>query len=1252
MLNILLPFCWLLTASAAVVPIKDGNDLVQNLCSVTPSDTTFLIIVSQLHISPPSGKFCLVSSTTNITIAPTKKLNAVSVQCGSDYGFGFFNVTNLTIRSVSFVNCETVVPKVAVSYINTSSQFFYYNNTKASLIFNHCSDIKLHDILVYYSSPGSFGIIGVNLCGRSEISAMYNGSEGSLQHPALTMLIYYMDTNITAQKLVCNLSLETNIISTAFDNNNQYFNIKDYLSAMANLKITKHVLPVTVISGFALYLAQGLGFSIHVNIHIKPIKNQGNSKLNGSNILIMFVNNKITNAHVTFQGNPYEYCEYCMRKGNAQWPINRDQQFQTTILDVVFFHNTYRLGNISGSPLTIQNTSFVRYSSNGKRVSDGNAILRILKIATNFNEIVTSYNYTVVMERVSWCGNTYGELTDPSLMQFMFHAESVVFQKKQGFLMLQMKDIAMCDNHKQGYANIDNTSLVQLISIKNATMMGGNYFAHNAGGSVINLTDSGLIINGTLKVSDGFALQGGGIRMDDTSTLYFQEPLVAVFSDNRANYGSAIYAPICSPTLDSTCSPIQIVPIRNYSPENVTKINITLLFENNLNLNQANVSMYAPQLSFFGNQKSDKFLFDSKSWDNQSLRYIYTNLFDTIIKTEHTLDKFSSLSNGICITFNGNMSCRYLDQIWHDNSSLSAVHLYPGQVVFSVLVVPNNVYEVIPHKDVKVDCNIKQGVLTCSVLRFYTNNESSDVNTAVKLSNNDVHLMLSLIDVKLHGSCPLGFNITKGNCTCMSTLHNMGYDCDIISQTVSSPFSHWTGLDNATTILISTNCPPNYCDHNFRTFTLNNSIVHLSCLHNRTGVLCGQCRETYSAVFGSDACLNHCTDLYLLTIPVYALAGFLLVVILFVFRLTVATGTINGAIFYANVLGLTHEFMIEDHNGPYMTILHTFVSLLNLNLGFPLCLYQGMTTASKIGFQFVFPMYLWSIVIGLIVLSKYYIKLSNLISNHSVQVLATLFYLCFSKLLQTVISIVSFSKIHSIPAVHNKEHDYLFQTPVTTKTVWFYNGEMDYGSDLHGIYLFLAIAFILAYILPFTLLATFSSYLLRFKLINKYKQFVDAYGGPFKDNCKFWFGLRLWITIILFLISGALQGNNIRTLFICHHVIIIVFIILQAFIRPFKYSFIGLIDTLTMLNYWFIVEFYLDFKSVFLYAYLVLLTSQLFMILLISLLHSWSSRKNCLIHTFKQRFFNRYRNRRFIEAKSETDSLLNAPEMRNQVDSY
>ena len=318
--------------------------------------------------------------------------------------------------------------------------------------------------------------------------------------------------------------------------------------------------------------------------------------------------------------------------------------------------------------------------------------------------------------------------------------------------------------------------------------------------------------------------------------------------------------------------------------------------------------------------------------------------------------------------------------------------------------------------------------------------------------------------VTVNEYCPPGFNLSEeGYCNCTSVLHDHGYKCDINTRIFTSPKYRWTGYqqhnsENAT-ILFVTNCPPGYCDPGFHSFILNDSITDLSCLNHHTGILCGQCRENYCAVFGSDVCYDNCTDLHLLTLLVYALAGLILVVLLFTLRLTVATGTINGVIFYANILGLSMDQLTRDYHGPYLTFLHIVISLLNLDLGFPLCFYKGMTTTARVGFQFVFPVYLWSIVIGMIIVANHFVRISKLISKSSVQVLATLFYFSFSKLLRTVIDILSHTTLYLI-TYH--QHDY---SNLSEQSVWYYSGE-DYGHGVHGSYLFLATAFVVLFLIP------------------------------------------------------------------------------------------------------------------------------------------------------------------------------------------
>ena len=92
--------------------------------------------------------------------------------------------------------------------------------------------------------------------------------------------------------------------------------------------------------------------------------------------------------------------------------------------------------------------------------------------------------------------------------------------------------------------------------------------------------------------------------------------------------------------------------------------------------------------------------------------------------------------------------------------------------------------------------------------------------------------------------------------------------------------------------------------------------------------------------------------------------------------------------------------------GPVFINPVTFISLINLDLGFEICFYEGMSELAETGLQIVFPLYLWLLMFIIIMVEKY--NLHTKTSTHSaIPVLATLILLSYSKL-RTIISVFSF----------------------------------------------------------------------------------------------------------------------------------------------------------------------------------------------------------------------------------------------------
>ena len=1254
------------------VNITDGKVLKEYLCSSkrTIAPNTHLVLYGQqLSLNTTRGEVCIVENTTNIAITCDRNYKYVTVDCISweNNGFSFFNVTNLTIKSVYFEHCGmTAIPADALKYINSSDQFFYYNGLAyTTFLFNHCNNLTLYNVLSdssYVNDNNRFSIVGVNLCGWSNVNGSYPVNGHPLYSPTLlSVLLYYTDTAITSASQ-CNLLFESDTLSGY-----------KYSDVVKNFTDNTERMPLTPIRDLAVYLSQQL-FDVHVNITVKPSIDLpgGWPDCDGPcliSAIIMFVNS-VTDSHVTFQGYPQEFCF-----NEASIPYHL--LHRPVMLDIMFYKtpsfNRTLSSRLVMSPVSILDTAFMFFPRIGDRAFHfDNSVLRVIQ----FSEKLL---YEVVLDNVAWCNNTISDIGFFGDLPwfYLFHAQSLSFIPT---LYLTMNNIHVRHN----YDNLLNyDSLLYFVNV-NITMTGENYFGQNSGGSIIEAISSNLTITDNLTICDGYAYSGGGIKLDSASFLFLKEPLRANFFNNTAVQGGAIYAPVHENTggVLKTVSAIQILPNKLYSSDNITNIDVRLHFDNSGGSGLES-SLYAPDFCYFGRQLSAYFLFDADTWDSSNSHYVYTSLVDAIFNGTDK-DKYTSLSNGVYYGFEDGVNYTYLDQQYGICSGCNGVlTVFPGQNALSLLC-DNKEYQIIyEHMDdiilYQLPCETKNftlwntSVVNSNLSLSFSAIRYISTSYSIVLSNSALRKSIPFLTVGFNDDydygfiCPFGFNLTGGICKCIDALKSRSYRCDIDTLQFASPPNYWTSFSHQAdnymetlSIFLSTNCPPSHCNSDVsRKFLLNDSLPDLACHNNRHGILCGQCKENYSVVFGSEECSSDCTNLYLLTLPAYALAGLLLVAVLFALRLTVASGTINGAIFYANVLELSMDVLAPQS----ADALQVIISLLNLNLGFPMCLYEGMTLAGKVGLQFVFPVYLWSIAIGLISLSRHSTRLSNIISNSSVQVLATLFYLSFSKLIRTVIYIISGSKVFVIKG-------YIESSDVTrmfsgyyydNSSVWYYGGT-GYGNGVHGFLLFLAIAFIVFFILPYAIVLSFSYYLVRFKLVNKFRPFIESYGGPFKDEWRFWFGLRLWITIILLSVNGALQGANTDQMLVAHLAIILVFILLQAHIRPFRSQLVGLVDIFFMLNYCLIIEFYLRFDSTGIFftdVYTFLVSSAIAMFILIPILHFVHEyvylKKPTVFANLKIKLLNKLKKYEVVvnEAEGSDEDLFEAAEERDQVaDTY
>ena len=177
------------------------------------------------------------------------------------------------------------------------------------------------------------------------------------------------------------------------------------------------------------------------------------------------------------------------------------------------------------------------------------------------------------------------------------------------------------------------------------------------------------------------------------------------------------------------------------------------------------------------------------------------------------------------------------------------------------------------------------------------------------------------------------------------------------------------------------------------------------CAHNRRGVLCGACQDNLSLSLGSLRCLpchSHWPAVFVAILLAAIIAGILLVTALLVLNMTVATGMINGFIFYANIVAASSSVFFPSSE-PSLTIPTVFVAWLNLDIGIDVCFFDGLDAYIKTWLQLTFPLYIISLVIMVIIVSEYSPRFAQLIGKRDP--IATLaIYTHFAILFQTALN--------------------------------------------------------------------------------------------------------------------------------------------------------------------------------------------------------------------------------------------------------
>ncbi len=234
--------------------------------------------------------------------------------------------------------------------------------------------------------------------------------------------------------------------------------------------------------------------------------------------------------------------------------------------------------------------------------------------------------------------------------------------------------------------------------------------------------------------------------------------------------------------------------------------------------------------------------------------------------------------------------------------------------------------------------------------------------------------------------------------------------------------------------------------------------------------------------------------------------------------MTISHGTLNGLIFYANVVSISGLTRLQ--NCSIHPILSIFIAWVNLDFGVETCFYSGMNTYQKTWLQFAFPLYIWLLVGAIIIASHYLTTVMKMFGRNNMALLATLFLLSYTKILKTIITALSFTEVLQGSAENRN-------VPLMPYKVWTYDSNIEYLKGKHVPLFAVTLVLLIFLFLPYILLLTFGQCVnstpvrtrcvLRCIRSSAFISIMDAYQAPYTKKHRYWTGLMLLTRCALFL---------------------------------------------------------------------------------------------------------------------------------------
>ena len=897
--------------------------------------------------------------------------------------------------------------------------------------------------------------------------------------------------------------------------------------------------------------------------------NKGGIKVNASS----FEHNTAVNSggvastliqnHMTFEQSDFQYNRAFI--GGVIAMIRNDL---ITVSRSTFTNNSAIRGGVvyllTGNELTVNHSTFSHNSADsdgGVFYSGSNNSLVLKDSALTYNS--AENNGGVICSFIQTQFNITGD--NCTFVGNQAQNGGAVYARESGVTVHSIS-LLMSNNSAVESGGAMYLSKTNLTFMNGKSMLTRNRAERIGGG--IYVDNSTLVVERATHFANNEAENGGGVGLVNSAVINgisAENYSFINFSLNRArSYGGAIYVDDNSNS-DAMCSAL--------TEQNETLSNEC--FSRSLFFNFSGNSARKLGSNIFGGGFLDRCEVNETVDSPRGGNGVTSFLRKTNIN-ESQLDTISSRPVQLCFCQEGQADCYYQPKTFRVNRRKK----------FSIEVIAYDKVHNAINSIVSCSLNSSAGGLDTGQNLQNINAVCTKLNFALYSPDNYVQLTLSLdstckalgiteqrVMIDTTCSCPIGFQVhnndqTTCDCVCDKVLQPYDKtDCDKQSQSIIRKDNFWINYINSFNSIgyvIYPNCPFDYChtpEESIKINLNNPEGYEAQCVSNRSGTLCGSCKQNFSVSLGSSSCLpcpTYWPGIMVTIITAFMLSGVCLVALLLVLNITVATGTLNAIIFYANIMAANKSAMLSSSKVRFSSIL---ISWLNFDIGFDTCFFDGMDMYVKTWLQLAFPLYIILLVIVIIKLSYHCDVFGRLIGRRDpVAMLATLVLLSYAKLLQTIITAFSSATL-----------DY---PDGSKKYVWLPDATVEYLTGKHAALFFVALLILLAGLLYTLLLLTWQCLLhcprRRIKLIMSQKliSFLQTYHLPYTPKHRYWTGLLLLVRVIIYLISGFNPTGDPR-ISLLSTALVMSFLFLYSImfgVRMYKNWLINAMETITYFN--------------------------------------------------------------------------------------